>query len=491
MIFTPQTKTLPEFVGLVAFGCLSDAELNNKPQSLRDAELLNKKGFISANNGETDKALLILDKAISLGSLNAVNNKFAVLHGAERYHEAFEHLEGIVDTSQATVLGLYNLAVLYYNGEFDTFYNLKKDTAHSYLLLQKANLLNTDNIEVGKEHCLERVNDLILRLESEDSALLKIKDSIKTQATRTKKIDNKDSEIEKKIPSASVNIQFQDSTTTDIYGQRLLKRLSDIYYCIHAGAEGMASQLFNLPKVSKEGMMEFEILMAAILSNQVEKGIVLQAMLSGNPSFNEVGLTDMSEAMELYLKQYRTQILRDDIKNRSSLLDFAKIHGQLKLATLEDEKTGEISKIPVFVDNNKNIIKCRFLFFAENEKTSDYIIKNKNSIFIDETKEGEYLFRLKRDLEYDYNFFMKIIAYNIYCSPLNYQNRISINKIDSQLAHIKRMPTNVIVAYDIKTVEDSAFHDISDICPYISYALYEGSRIMRALAVSLGIISSH
>ena len=178
IICAPQSVSLPKLAGLNSFGVFSEEEIINLPQSLKEAESFNKKGIISANNGNTDNALLAFDKAISLGSLNAVNNKFTILHCDERYHAALEHLEEIVDTPNATVLGLYNLAVLYYNGELDALYKLKKDVGYSYTLLLKANYLTDNNKEECRVNSLKLVNKLLLRLESEYSSLLKIRETI-------------------------------------------------------------------------------------------------------------------------------------------------------------------------------------------------------------------------------------------------------------------------------------------------------------------------
>lgn len=101
--------------------------------------------------------------------------------------------------------------------------------------------------------------------------------------------------MKKKDSNASNEIHLQEATpTTDIYGAKLLKRLSDIYYCIHAGAENMAREMVNLPEISKEGMMEIEILMAAILSKNIEESIVLQALLSGNPLLKKEELSEIA-----------------------------------------------------------------------------------------------------------------------------------------------------------------------------------------------------
>lgn len=486
LICTPLSVSLPKLAGMNSFGIFSEEEITNMPQSFKEAETFNKKGIISANDGNTDNALLALDKAISLGSLNAVNNKFTILHCDERYHDALEHLEGIVDTPNATVLGLYNLAVLHYNGELDTLYKLKKNVVLSYTLLLKANYLTDDNKEENRVKSLELVNKLLLRLESEDSSLLKIRDTIGFMAAPK---DNEKERNEKKESNASNGIHFQEATpTTDIYGDKLLERLSDIYYSIHAGAENMVREMVNLPEVSKEGMMEIEILMAAILSKKIEESIVLQALLSGNPLLKKEELSKITEAMESYLYQYKSQVLHDDIKGRYPLLDFAKVHGKLKLCDFKNVNAVEITKYPLFIDENSKMTKCRFVWFEKNEETADFIVKNKTNIFVDETKDGEYLFRLKRDIDYDYNFFMKTIAYYIYQSPLKYKCFLDSEEIDRSLANVKRKTTNVIITSEVKTGGESAFEEKSEICSDINYAFNQGIYMLEGLASSAGLI---
>lgn len=101
-------------------------------------------------------------------SLNAVNNKFTVLITAERYHEGYKYLESIIDTPNMTILGLYNLAILYYRADFYPEYKVNKDVAKAYTLLLKAAKLPSDEREVGREHTRTKVAELISLIEQED-----------------------------------------------------------------------------------------------------------------------------------------------------------------------------------------------------------------------------------------------------------------------------------------------------------------------------------
>ena len=300
-----------------------------------------------------------------------------------------------------------------------------------------------------------------------------------------------DYQVDPEQPLNHDSIIQKSTVTTDIYGDRLLDRLHDIYSCIHFGAEEMVSEMVNLPGVSEQGLMEIEIIMAAILSYRVEKGIVLQSLLAEKPAFHKVGLTNITKAMEGYLNEYRSVILEDDIKRRSTLLDFVKDHVKLKLATLIEHDEYGNKKAPIFVDNNANVTHCRFVLFDENEQNADFIIENKSSIIIDETKKGEYLFRHQRDLDWSFEYFMRLIAFYVYCSPLNYRHVLCGGEIEEGLAGIKRRATNVSVISDINNeIPKSDFEETSNICPDIHYALMEGVNCMVALAISTGLIES-
>ena len=104
-------------------------------------------------------------------SLNAVNNKFTVLITAERYHEGYKYLESIIDTPNMTVLGLYNLAILYYRADYYADYKVDKNISKAYKLLVKAASLPNDDREVGREHTRTKVAELISLIEQEDEAL--------------------------------------------------------------------------------------------------------------------------------------------------------------------------------------------------------------------------------------------------------------------------------------------------------------------------------
>ena len=269
----------------------------------------------------------------------------------------------------------------------------------------------------------------------------------------------------------------------DIYGTNLQDRLSDIYSVIQGAATFMAEQMVNLPSISNEGKLEMELIMAGILSYRIEKHIILQALLANNPAFCNLSHTNILNAMDGYLADYEFLILR----KRYPLLDFAKTHGKLKLKHLTEPDKGGKLVAPLFVDDN-NITLCRFVFFEDYELTPEFIVKNKSNILVEESSDGEYLFRLQWDLDSFYNDFMKLIAYYIYCSPLKYKNVLCGVEIDEGLTSIKRRATNTIVFYGEGEIRQSDLEETPNICPDISYALEQGVYSLNALGTSTGII---
>lgn len=160
-------SSIPKLLGLSSFACLSSNELIGKTPLFIEAETNNKKAIILSNQEKFEGALDALDKAISLQSLNAVNNKFTVLITAERYHEGYKYLESIIDTPNMTVQGLYNLAILYYRADYYADYKIDKNISKAYKLLVKAASLPNDEREVGREHTRTKVTELISQLEQE------------------------------------------------------------------------------------------------------------------------------------------------------------------------------------------------------------------------------------------------------------------------------------------------------------------------------------
>ena len=485
---TDKTNSLPRLLNLNTFSSLSNDELLDKSESFQEAEKKNQEAITLYNNKDVEKALIAFDKAISLGSLNAINNKFAALHSEERYSEALELLQNIVNTPNATVSCLYNLAVLCYNGDFDTHYNLERNISRSYTLLLKAsNLIGNGKEEIG-DHFEEQVNGLISRLEKEDNSLLEIKSKLQsTTDTKTDSIPKREDEANLSIADI-LGIDIIQST--DIEGNDLRGRLSDIYSCINAGADNMIDNIVGLPTVSDEGKMEIEILMAAILSYRVEKGIVIQSLLSGNPSFNSVGLTNISNAMDAYLNMYKHVIIKEGIKVRCSLKEFAKSHGKLKLGHLQEkDKYGNI-KAPIFVGDDSKMTVCHFALFSEEEQTGEFISKNWNNIIVDETDEGEYVFRLIENINNDYCSFLEYIAYYIYCSPLNYKSVLWSGTIKNELSNIKIQDSNIIITYDIHNMSRINANNSSDIPPYIDCALDQGIYMLENMCFCLSILEN-
>lgn len=480
---TPTTKTLPKLFGLGIFTCFSDKELVGMDEYFSEAERINRQAIYISNNGNFEEALEKLEYAISKGSLNAVNNKFTVLHTCAKYDEAVKFLESIVDTTSETAQGLYNLAVLYHNADYDTNYHVDRDIVKVYRLLIKAANLPKDKREEYRTQIQDKANALIIVLENADVSLRSLKDM--TISTIKSK------QVEKTIPQIH-DFKIQSATpTTDIYGGKLMERLPDIYSCIHAAAEEMANQMVAMPKLGKNGMSELEIIFAGILSHNINQHIVIQALLHGNPKFFDIEASNLGGAMESYKSSYESQILCTHIKKRIPLMEFARSHGKLKLKDIDrPDKSGNL-KAPIFVLSESEIITCRFYFFDKEEQTADYIVANKNDIYIDITQEGEYLFKLRRDINWWYDEFMKYIAYYIYVSPLNYHYYLHGDDIEDAIKDIKRGKTNVLVGTDITQVKASDFEENSNILSSISYALNEGIRTLDVLASSTGLIGEY
>lgn len=478
---TDKTKSLPKLYGIGIFTCFSDSELIGKDSIFIEGEKINREAIALSNNGKWEAALEKIDIAISKGSLNAINNKFAILESHERYDEATEYLESLIDTPQETAQNLYNLAILYHNADFDSYHSLPKDIEKTYRLLVKVINLPNDSLEEYRNKVQDKASILISELEQQDNSLISIKNDIISSVKQTESPTTISSEY--KIQSAT--------PSTDIYGGKLTDRLSDIYYCIHAAAEEMAKQMVAMPEPSEEGLLELEILFAGVISHYINQHIVIQALLSGNSKFFEIEASNLGGAMEHYKNSFESQILCTQIKERTPLLEFAKKNGKLKLIDLKEPDKGGYLKAPVFVSNNNDVIICRFYFFDKDEQTSDFIIANKNYIYIDRTDEDVYLFKLKRDIDWWYDEFMKYIAYYIYASPLNYHYYLHGDKIEEGIKNIKRGKTNVVVATDINKIKACDFEETSNILPSISYALNEGIRTLDVLASSTGLIGEY
>lgn len=169
-------------------------------------------------------------------------------------------------------------------------------------------------------------------------------------------------------------------------------------------------------------------------------------------------------------------------------MEFAKTHGKLKIGVFNDSKTNKSFKAPLFVMEDSKNLYCGFVGFNEEEQTPTFISQNKNDIYVDVTKNGKYLFRLKRDIDNEFNIFIKEVAWYIYTSPLKYHYFIGKEELEEGLRNIKRKESNVIIISDINNVKESDFHETSDIVPYISYAFNQGVYYLTSLASSLGLI---
>lgn len=267
-----------------------------------------------------------------------------------------------------------------------------------------------------------------------------------------------------------------------------MDRLDDIYSCIKSSAETFANQMVDWPKLSNRGIVETEILMAAVLADNIEKNIILQSLLNGNPYYSKLNITEILLAIDSYLNLYKANILFSDVVQRIPLLEFAKNNGKLQIGNFIDKKTGEEFKAGIFTQNDSTRLFCSMEDFNINEQTANFISQNKNEIYVDELKNGRYKFSIKHKISERKESFLKQIAWYIYVSPLNYKHSLNKDEIEDGLKQIKKVKSNVIIVSDINNVTEEDFNDTVDICPYIDYALYEGLRFMKGVAKSIGII---
>ena len=162
---TFETKEMPKLYGLRIFTCCSDEELQNVDRTFISGESVNREAIRLYNNGNIQESLLQFEHAISLNSLNAVNNKFTVLHSEKRFQEAFKYLSSLVETPLETAQGLYNLAVLLLSADCNTNYQIHKDIHTARLLLSKTISLPSDNREELREQVREQSIKVLSSLE--------------------------------------------------------------------------------------------------------------------------------------------------------------------------------------------------------------------------------------------------------------------------------------------------------------------------------------
>ena len=137
--------------------------------------------------------------------------------------------------------------------------------------------------------------------------------------------------VDKQVHQENIVIQSA-SPTTDIYGTPISNRLKDVFNCIQEGADWMIKQLVQMPIVSVQGRMETEIIIASILALEIDKGLVIQSLLLGNPLYNNIGITRILAKIENYISLYKQNVNREYVKKSSPLLEFAKDKGKLKIA---------------------------------------------------------------------------------------------------------------------------------------------------------------
>lgn len=288
---------------------------------------------------------------------------------------------------------------------------------------------------------------------------------------------------------SSTEFKLQNSTpTTDIYGDPLMNRLADIYDCIHSAAEAMIREMVGMPKLSEKGILELELLFSSILSHDIDKNIILQSLLTGNDEFRKLDITNVLLAIDAYHNQYQYDILNIHVSKRVPLMEFAKAHGKLKIATFPKQDAFGNYKAPIFVKNNSEILKCHFAFWGENTDTSDFIVKNKNKIVVDLSTEGEYIFRHIDDINQRIDGFMKYIVFYAYKSSLDYHYSLSGYEIEDAIKDIKRGKANIVELPNTRIVHPSEFDETSNITPTVHHAFTEGIRALGVLSTSIGLV---
>ena len=470
-----ESNPIPQLLGLLSFGCLSSDKLIGKDCVFIEAEKCNKKGIVLSNQGKADdfldeNGLDFLHNAITLQSLNAVNNNFAVLSTLERYHEAYRFLESIVDTPDVTLRGLYNLAVLYYKADYYAEYEVSKDITKAYTLLVQAVNLPKDDREENREYTREKAKELMSQLEKEDNSLLQKKDEIICT------FHNKMAKFPTKI---------------DICSKNLADRLSDVYHCIKSAAEKVLSEMavFAFPELSERSKLEIELMTAGILSHYIDKNIVLQSLLAKNSQSKNFEMATLMSRIDSYRIGYEQQILCTDISKRVPLIEFNKTNGgALKLWHRNTPDSSGNTKAPIFDMGDSKQIVCRFVFFDKEEQTAEFIIKNKNNIFVDITTSGEHLFQLKREIKWFINHFVKICTWNIFFSGIKFDSACWGDDIDRDLKTIKRdsLKVNILPADVSQEPDFDRADNIVIIMRYI--ILEEGVNDLMREAINVNLI---
>lgn len=155
----PNTKPQPQLTAINYFGLISPKDYVNYPQSIVDAENLNRQGFIKSNNGDTEGAIALLKEAVEKGSVNAINSLFAVLHSAGRYQAAHDSLRNALQHKHKSAALYYNIAVIYCG--FDKRYPVQLNYDVVVSCLKQAIALPDDGLEEYRSKIQEKAKTFL------------------------------------------------------------------------------------------------------------------------------------------------------------------------------------------------------------------------------------------------------------------------------------------------------------------------------------------
>lgn len=305
----------------------------------------------------------------------------------------------------------------------------------------------------------------------------------------------------KKQIDESYNEHEEDNTfsiksatkTEDIYGGKLIERLDSIYFVIQDGVEEMmkwlieypnkksisikkndedvAKMLYSHPIPSEKGKIECQIIMASLLTSNIDTEIVAKSLINGCSSLSIINLNTLVKMLEVYNHMYKTFVLMDYVKQQWTLTDFARKNGKLKIGTFnKPDKYGNLKR-PVFINDKNEKIICQFNSFDENQQTANFIVSNQYNIFVQKRVNGDFEFVLKDNIDINRNNFFDFLLYKIYFTPLTYSYYIWRDDI---VKAIKRLNISS-----------------NEINPVIEQAFNEGKKIMELIATSTGLIGTY
>lgn len=276
---------------------------------------------------------------------------------------------------------------------------------------------------------------------------------------------------------------FEYKPQKDIYGTPLTERLKDIYSSIQYGLDTFCENLtlLGLPCLSQQGKQEVAIYLGAMLSLNIQKDIVIQSILQGDKSLNSLGIKFLDEKIDTYVSMYKSQILRDYVKQTWSLMDFARNNGKMKLASFEAPDSYGYTKRPAFCMENQSPLICHFAAFEKDNLTPAYIISHKNDIIVEERTNGDYVLRPMEDVSFFIECYVSYVAYHVFCHPLKYFYSLNYSDIDEEISKLPVSESRVSITYKDMPNPSLKFYSL------FRSALDEGKKEAENIAVATGI----